>query len=30
MRDDLTAQDREIAQLARDGLSNGKIGARLF
>ena len=29
-RDDLTAQERQIAQLARDGLSNPQIGARLF
>ena len=29
-RDDLTAQETQIAQFARDGLSNADIGARLF
>jgi DNA-binding CsgD family transcriptional regulator len=29
-RDDLTAQERQISQLARSGLSNPEIGLRLF
>ena len=29
-RDELTTQERQIAQLARDGLSNPEIGSRLF
>jgi DNA-binding CsgD family transcriptional regulator len=29
-RDQLTAQEAQVAQLAREGLSNPEIGARLF
>ncbi len=29
-RDDLTAQEQQVARLARDGLSNHEIGARHF
>jgi DNA-binding CsgD family transcriptional regulator len=29
-RDELTAQERQIAQLVRDGFSNPEVGARLF
>ena len=30
IRDELTAQERQIGEFARDGLSNPEIGARLF